>query len=158
MKQITSFCLKIILILSALALASCASIPSKIEQPRITLAGIEPLNMTLFEQTYRLKLRVQNPNDFDIPLEGMHYIIELNGTEFGQGTSHQRITIPAYDSTIVETEVVSNLFSLFEKLKDFSLQGNNSMKYHLFGKIKLGSWNTQVPFDYDGMLNLNLSK
>lgn len=159
MKQFIKFFIVITSIISLLSLASCSSIPTKIERPTITLAGIEPLNMTLFEQTYRLKLRVQNPNDFDIPLEGMNYLIELNGSRFGQGVSHQSVTIPAYDSAIIETEVVSNLFSLFKKLQNFATQGNKGMKYRLVGDIEIGRWGgKKIPFDYDGELNLGLTR
>jgi LEA14-like dessication related protein len=154
MKQFTKFFIVIASAVSLLSLLSCSSLTSKIERPTITLAGIEPLNMTLFEQTYRLKLRVQNPNDFDLPLEAMNYVIELNGSQFGRGVSHQSVTIPAYDSAIIETEVVSNLFSLFKRLQDFSKQGNKGMKYRLFGDIKMGRWGGEIPFDYDGELNL----
>jgi len=154
MKQFTKFFIVIASIFSLLSLISCSTLPSKIERPTITLAGIEPLSMTLFEQTYRLKLRVQNPNDFDLPLEAMNYVIELNGSQFGRGVSHQSVTIPAYDSAIIETEVISNLFSLFKRLQDFSEQGNKGINYRLFGDIKLGRWGNNIPFDYDGKLNL----
>ncbi len=154
MKQLTKS-----LIISLLLLTSCSSIPTKVERPTITLAGIEPLDMSLFEQTYLLKLRVQNPNDFDLPLEAMNYIVELNGSRFGQGLSRQRVTIPAYDSAIVETEVISNLFSLFKKFQDFTKQGNKGMKYRLVGDVKLGRWGgKKIPFDYDGELNLDLNR
>ncbi len=159
MKQLTKSFIAIASIVSLLLLASCSSIPTKVERPTITLAGIEPLDMSLFEQTYLLKLRVQNPNDFDLPLDAMNSIVELNGSRFGQGLSRQRVTIPDYDSAIVETEVISNLFSLFKKIQDFTKQGNKGMKYRLVGDVKLGRWGgKKIPFDYDGELNLDLNR
>ncbi len=155
MKQYTQFFIVIASVFSLLSLTSCSTLPSKIERPTITLAGIEPLNMTLFEQTYRLKLRVQNPNDFDLPLEAMNYVVELNDSQFGQGVSRQSVTIPAYGSAIIETEVISNLFSLFKRLQDFSKQGSRGMNYRLFGNIKIGHWGNKIPFDYNGEIDLD---
>ncbi|MEE9345126.1 MAG: LEA type 2 family protein [Methylococcales bacterium] len=145
----------VIFIIGLLSLPACSSLTSRIETPTITLAGIEPLNMTLFEQTYILKLRVQNPNDFDLPLEAMHYVLELNGSRFANGVSRQRVTIPAYDSAIIETEVISSLVSLFGQIQGFALKGTGNMQYRLVGDVNVGDWGTKIPFEYDGELNLN---
>ncbi|MCH9699080.1 MAG: LEA type 2 family protein [Gammaproteobacteria bacterium] len=136
-------------------LASCSHFPSRIEPPTITLAGIEPLNMTLFEQTYRLQLRVQNPNDFDLPLEAMNYVLELNGSRFANGVSREHVTVPAYDSAIIETEVISSTVSLFSQIQDFALKGNGNFEYRLIGDVNVGNWDQRIPFDYDGQINLN---
>jgi len=154
MKQLLIRFIHIVLALSLLTLSACSNLRS-IEPPTITLAGIEPLNMTLFEQTYMLKLRVQNPNDFDLPLEAMNYVLELNGSRFANGVSRKSVTIPAYDSAIIETEVISSLVSLFGQLQDFALKGAGSMQYRLLGDVNVGNWDTRIPFEYDGELNLN---
>jgi LEA14-like dessication related protein len=155
MKQLLKRFIHIVLALSLLTLSACSSLRSNIEPPTITLAGIEPLNMTLFEQTYMLKLRVQNPNDFDLPLEAMNYVLELNGSRFANGVSRTPVTIPAYDSAIIETEVISSLVSLFGQLQEFALKGTGNMQYRLLGDVNVGNWDTRIPFEYDGELNLN---
>ncbi len=147
--------IQIMLTITLLILSGCSSLSSRIEPPRITLAGIEPLSMNLFEQTYKLKLRVQNPNDFDLPLEAMNYVLELNGSKFANGVSRQQVTIPAYDSAIVETEVISNLASLFSQIQDFAVKGTGNLQYRLLGDVNVGNWDSRIPFEYDGELNLN---
>lgn len=155
MKQIVTVFIYIASIIGLLTLSACSSLGSRVEPPTITLAGIEPLNMTLFEQTYMLKLRVQNPNDFDLPLEAMNYVLELNGSKFANGVSRQHVTIPAYDSAVIETEVISNLASLFGQIQNFALEGTGNMQYRLIGDVNVGNWDTRIPFEYDGELNLN---
>ncbi|MEE9424410.1 MAG: LEA type 2 family protein [Methylococcales bacterium] len=155
MKQLLKRFIHIVLALSLLTLSTCSSLRLNIEPPTITLAGIEPLNMTLFEQTYMLKLRVQNPNDFDLPLEAMNYVLELNGSRFANGVSRKPVIIPAYDSAIIETEVISSLVSLFGQLQEFALKGTGNMQYRLLGDVNVGNWDTRIPFEYDGELNLN---
>ena len=155
MKQYFKPLIFIPFVISLWALSACSSLGSRIEPPTITLAGIEPLNMTLFEQTYMLKLRVQNPNDFDLPLEAMNYVLELNGSKFANGVSRKPVTIPAYDSAIIETEVISSLVSLFGQIQDFALKGTGNMQYRLLGDVNVGNWDTRIPFEYDGVVNLN---
>jgi LEA14-like dessication related protein len=155
MKQSFTAHILIVFLISLLTLSACSGLGSRIEPPTITLAGIEPLDMTLFEQTYMLKLRVQNPNDFDLPLEAMNYVLELNGSQFANGVSRHNVTIPAYDSAIIETKVISNLASLFGQIRNFALEGTGNLQYRLIGDVNVGNWDSRIPFEYDGELNLN---
>ncbi|MEE9287677.1 MAG: LEA type 2 family protein, partial [Gammaproteobacteria bacterium] len=77
-----------LLIFASLALVGCASIPSELEPPRLTLKNVELLNATLFEQQYLLTLRLQNPNDFDLDIKGMSFDLEINDEEFASGVSN----------------------------------------------------------------------
>lgn len=138
-----------------LLLSACSSLRNNIESPTVSLAGIEPLQMTLFEQQYRLKLRIQNPNDFDIPLKAMHYALDLNGSKFANGVSRSRVTIPAYDSALVEVDVISSVFSLFGQIKKLALQANGELEYRLSGDVITELWDQAIPFNYDGVLSLN---
>lgn len=138
-----------------LTVSACSNLASRIDPPTITLADIEPLNMTLFEQTYKLKLRVQNPNDFDLPLQAMNYVLELNGKKFANGVSRQQVTVPAYDSAVIETEVISNLVSIFDQIQDLALHGTGSLQYRLIGNVNVSDWDSRIPFEYEGTLNLD---
>ncbi|HFD13494.1 MAG TPA: hypothetical protein ENJ32_13650 [Crenotrichaceae bacterium] len=154
MKQLFHLSIPIVLMIGFVLLSACSNIASRVEPPTITLAGIEPLDMSLFEQTYKLKLRIQNPNDFDLPLQAMNYVLELNGSKFANGVSRQHVTIPAYDSAVIETEVISNLMSLFGQIQDFALKGTGNLQYRLIGTVNVGNWDSRIPFEYDGQLNL----
>jgi LEA14-like dessication related protein len=157
MKNILTNNIRTILLLSSclLLLSACSSLTQRIEAPTVSLAGIEPLQMTLFEQQYRLQLRIQNPNDFDLPLKAIHYALDINGSKFANGASRSSVTIPTYDSAIVEVDVISRVFSLFSQIKQFALQGNGELEYRLTGDVVTELWDQSIPFEYQGNLNLN---
>jgi len=140
---------------SLLIISACSNLSARIEPPTITLAGIEPVDMTLFEQTYKLKLRIQNPNDFDLPLQAMNYVLELNGKKFANGVSRQQVTVPAYDSALIETQVISNLASLFDQIQGLALKGTGNLQYRLIGNVHVGNWDSRIPFEYEGKIGLD---
>ena len=70
---------RVLMLLYAVALlAACAGLGAYRESPRASLVSIEPLDMTLLEQRYALQLRIINPNDADMPINGLSYTIEIN--------------------------------------------------------------------------------
>jgi LEA14-like dessication related protein len=58
-----------------------------IEAPRVTVSDLELVHATLLAQRYRIVLTMQNPNTFDLPIEGLRYALVLNGKEFATGVS-----------------------------------------------------------------------
>ncbi|HEY5598379.1 MAG TPA: LEA type 2 family protein, partial [Kiloniellales bacterium] len=73
-----------------LVLAACAPI-DKAEPPEVSLADIKLLPGGLFEQKFQLELRVTNPNNFDLPLEGLSFKLALNDQPFAQGVSNESV-------------------------------------------------------------------
>ena len=88
MKNMTEYNKKpgvILCLLLAGLLNACASLNSYTEAPRVSLASIEPKDMTLLEQRYGIRLRIMNPNDAVLPVAGLSYAIEINEREFAYG-------------------------------------------------------------------------
>jgi LEA14-like dessication related protein len=54
-------------------LAACAVFGPRMEPPSVTISELHAKESTLLEQRFFAKLRVQNPNGFDLPIEGVSY-------------------------------------------------------------------------------------
>jgi len=134
-------------------LSACAGINSYSEAPRVSLAGIEPKDMTLFEQRYGIRLRIMNPNDAALPIEGLSYALEINEREFAYGVSRQAVEIPAFGEALLDVEVVSNLLTVMQQLQQMSGESRDSLTYRLTGKINLTNRLGALPFDYSGELS-----
>jgi LEA14-like dessication related protein len=134
-------------------LSACAGINSYTEAPRVSLAGIEPKDMTLFEQRYSIRLRIMNPNDAALPVAGLSYALEINEREFAYGVSRQSVEIPAFGEALLDVEVVSNLLSVMRQLQELGSESRNSLSYRLTGKINLANSPGGLPFDYSGELS-----
>ena len=133
-------------------LFSCAVIPIQPEPPHISLVDLKPLDMGLFEQRYRLRLRIQNPNSFALPITGMDYTLYLNDREFAQGVSPNSTTIPGLGERVIEVDVVSNLARAFEQLLAWGIE--DGLRYRLAGGLRLQRTAVRLPFEYQGEISL----
>ena len=154
MKKTRVLVTKIFLLLyCAATLTACSLFGGYQETPRVSLVSIQPIEMGLLEQRYGLQLRILNPNDKEIPVEGLSYSIEINGHEFAYGVSRQPVTIPPFSEALLDVEVVSNLLNVMQQFQEISGESSNSLKYRLRGKISLAKSLAKLPFNVEGELN-----
>lgn len=138
----------------ALGLGACAGLTQKLEPPRVSLSGLEPEEFGLFEQRYLLRLRVQNPNDVELPIAGMDFHLYLNDEEFASGVSDQQVTVPAFGEQLVEARVTSSLAGIIEQLRRMGRTEAQTFSYRLAGHVKLLHRRMKYPFDYRGEIDL----
>lgn len=135
-------------------LAACAGFPyGDIDPPEVYLSDIRLIKARFFEQRYRLELRIQNPNDVDLPIGGMSYRLILNGREFATGVSSAGWTLPAYGDQVVAIEAVSSLGRVLEQYRGLEKSGGE-VDYALTGNIGLGRHGPEIPFESRGRLQL----
>jgi LEA14-like dessication related protein len=139
---------------SVLLLTGCAGLYKQIETPRISVVNLYLVEATVFVQNYRIQLRIQNPNTFEIPVEGLQYTLELNDQHFASGLSNHSLVIPALDSAVIEVETISTLLSFFRQFSNLQQGKLGAITYRLQGKIHLTGLRSQS-FDYKGEMLLN---
>src|SRR4029453_4457613 len=83
---------------AALLLAGCASV----EPPSVTLSSLRMQQSTLTEQRFLTTLRIQNPNDFDLAVEGLSFDLVVNDQPFAKGVGKSNTVIPAFGSGVVQ--------------------------------------------------------
>ncbi|MEE9491964.1 MAG: LEA type 2 family protein [Gammaproteobacteria bacterium] len=127
-------------------LTGCASLTQRPEAPKISIAGIQPVTMGLFEQRYLVSLRVKNINQFALPIRGLSFAIEINGIKFGNGVSNQRVDIPALDEGTLDVEISSNLLQSFRQFKGLAAGGFKQFDYKLSGSLALINSALSLPF------------
>jgi len=88
----------LLLAIAMCTLGGCASLPNK-DPIQVTVAGLESLPEEGEGAEIRMlvKLRVQNPNDFDLPVEGLRCTLYINEREFAQGVGHDLVVEPLVD-------------------------------------------------------------
>lgn len=141
-------------VLFAAALGGCATLGGLTESPRVSLVGIEPVDFQLFEQRYRVTLRIQNPNDLDISIRGLDYEIVVNDRVFARGVSGKPITVPAWGESIAEVEVVTTLWRVMEQLEQLGVRDELSLDYMISGRVNVDGIPVPVPFDHQDTLRL----
>jgi LEA14-like dessication related protein len=142
----------LLLVFGVLLIGGCATMNNYPEQPRVSLVSIQPKEMTLLEQRYALQLRILNPNETAIPIEGLNYSVEINGREFAYGVSRQAVSIPPFGEALLDVDVVSNLLNVLQQMQEMSNEQQDSLQYRLSGKLSLSNSLVKLPFDYHGEL------
>jgi LEA14-like dessication related protein len=141
-----------------LLLSACSAFAPKIEAPRLSLISVGMTSADIFNQQFRVRMHVENPNDRDIPVNGLDYKLFLEGDSFAEGVSNKPFVIPALGETefdlTVSTNFVSSLGRLFSRLN-----GRTQVNYVLEGKVltDIGMFN-KVPFRESGSVDLSTMK
>ena len=150
---------KLILPLLVVAVfAGCAGIGRLSEPPYISLSNINLLNMGVFEQRYRIMMRIQNPNDVIIPIKGMSFQIFINDQAFARGVSNKPVIIPEFGEKVIEIDATSDLTSMLRQFQELMSGGSKKVNYRLTGKAKLENRIRRLPFEYNGELDLQPDK
>ena len=104
------------LVAVVLGTAGCAGTQSRLEPLSVTLADIRPAQIGLLEQEYAIKIRVQNPNNADIHIEGLSYQIDLNGKPFAKGVSRQSTSVRGFGEVVLDATAVGNLGAIMNQV------------------------------------------
>ena len=139
-------------------LAACAAFGPRLETPQLSIAGVELVKGDLFEQRFKARLRVQNPNDVELAVRGITYTLELGGEELGRGLSGSSFVVPARGEAEFDMLVTANLAGTLLKIVERARRDGglpDELDYHLRGQVKLdrGAVRT-VPFDEQGKLRI----
>lgn len=144
--------------LFAVAVSGCAGFGNIETPPRVNLVDMRPVEMTLFEQRYRVALRIQNPNDAPLEVTGMDYTIDINDQKFADGVSDARFTVPPYGESVVEVTLTSSLVRLIEQFRQLDRREKLVIDYRISGRMSIAGLPTGYPFRHEDSLDLSPSR
>ncbi len=152
--MIRSGFLRALWVLVPLAVAACAGVSRRADPPQLRLLDLRLVDATLLAQRYRLQLDLQNPNPFDLAVDGMSYELLVNDRPFVSGVGNRIGTVPAYGSRTVEVEAVGSLADVIGQFT--ALQGTQpqSFRYRLRGQVSVSGGSQRLPFDERGEIAL----
>ena len=93
-----------LVLLVSLSLAGCASLAYR-EPVRINVVGLEPIPGEGMEMRFKVKLRVQNPNETAIDFDGLALDLDLNGRPFASGVSDHSGSVARFGEALIEIPV-----------------------------------------------------
>ncbi len=143
-----------LLILFGLLSAGCQSIPtSKPLPPEVEIESIRAVKMSLTRQQLAFKLKVSNPNDYDLPLQYLNFVASLDGRELASGTSSEPVNLPAQEDASIEIMVDTRINKLLGQLLLATDNHEREIAYDVKGFVKLANWPTRIPFNVDGLVD-----
>jgi LEA14-like dessication related protein len=145
------------LLLALLALlAGCFGIPT--ERPRVNIANVTLKEVKLLEQIYDMELRIQNPNDTELIINGLAFELLVNDKTFATGMTSKSLTVPPFSSSLVTVETISPLSSIIRQIVGVQKSGLAKISYRLKGAVYIGSASLKLGFDEQGEIELPVPK
>ena len=144
----------LVLIIVIVGLGGCVS-PQKVEAPSIALQDVKLLNAVGLTQYLQVELLVSNPNNFDIPLTGLKFGMQMNGQDFAEGLSNQRVDIPRLGRAVVPVEVTVSVLAILKQIQ--AVQKSDGLDYRVAGTAYLDHLLLpSVDFDRQGKVDLSI--
>ncbi|HEX2500017.1 MAG TPA: LEA type 2 family protein [Methylomirabilota bacterium] len=131
---------------AALLLAGCATM----EPPSVTLSSLRVQPSTVFEQRFLTTLRIQNPNTFDLDVEGLSFDLQVNDQPFAKGVGKGNVVVPAYGTGVVQTEAITTLMGFVRQFQALARSDGPRLSYRLTGKLKVRDRMFSIPFEMRG--------
>lgn len=140
-------------ILLLLAVAACRSpIGEPLEPPEVTLVNVKPVEATAFEQRVSVVLRLTNPNNQDLAIEGMRFSLELNERPFTRGVSDEHVTVPRLGEETIEVIATTTLIDLVRQFQVLTKRQQLDFPYFIEGRIFLDDSLRSIDFERSGRL------
>lgn len=134
-------------------LAGCASFDDTLP-PRISLADIELAEPGLLRQDFVVDLRIANPNNIDIPVEGLTIQLEIDDQPFAEGMSNECFTLPRLSEVSLPVKASTDTLSLMRQI--MSLGRSERITYRISGVAYVSGFvgARRVPYERKGSLSL----
>lgn len=141
------------LLLLVVTLCGCAVFMPKLQTPQLSIVDIEVRKASFLEQQLRVRMRVANPNDRALPIQGLSYTVYLGGQEFATGVSDASFIVPALGTAEFNMDVTANAAGAL--LAILGKPSGQAIEYRMKGRVQLShGWLRAIPFEERGTFNL----
>ena len=141
----------LVLLALSLAATACTSLRN-LEPPEVVMTGLRPLESTLLEQRFQVDLRVYNPNNRDLDIDGVDFELEVNGQHLARAAGANEFLLPRLGEAQTSVIISTSLFTVARQL--MALQQTRGLSYKLSGRVHLGSaFGISLPFEQSGALS-----
>jgi LEA14-like dessication related protein len=153
--MIQSFSRASLLVWAAALLAACASLGPQLESPKVTILSVQTLSTDMFAQKFRVRMKVENPNDIELKVRGLDYQILLMGDSFAEGNSSDQFLLPALGEAEFDMAITTNFVSGLGRL--ISRMGGGKLEdvdYEIVGEVLVDKGMIKkVPFSHKGKVD-----
>jgi LEA14-like dessication related protein len=146
----------VVTVLAGGLMTGCSTFAPRIETPDLELLGIQMMSTDMFAQKFRVRVKVENPNDMELPVRGLEYQIFLMGDSFAEGNSTDRFVVPAKGEAefdmVITTNFVSSLGRLISRVGGGKLE---DLDYEVTGQVLLDrGMIKKIPFNKHGKVDI----
>lgn len=145
----------LLVLLVASLLAGCSLLRYRsAESPRVSVTDVQLAGFSIFEQKFDVGLRIQNPNNFDLPITGMDFNLLIEDSAVANGVSNARVTVPAYGEQAFTVSITGNFLSTLTQMQRWRQSSRSSLDYRLKGRLQMADVAVKIPFEQTGSFKL----
>ncbi len=122
-------------------LSGCATLDLDYEEPSVELVSFKALPANGFEQNFEVGLKLTNPNNFELPLNGISYQLSIAGETLAHGVATDIPTVGAYGETRFVVPVSTSLLRGFKVIRALLDNKGQDINYQLKAKLDI-----DIPF------------
>ncbi|MCY1429188.1 Late embryogenesis abundant protein [compost metagenome] len=119
-------------------LSGCSWMLGDFQSPEVKLVKVDVVKAKLLEQQFLLSFRIDNPNDFSLPVRGLRYKVKLNDVQLAEGESSTWFTVPANGHETFNVPVTTNLWRHMKYIVKLLETPEKPISYRLEGEVKTG--------------------
>jgi LEA14-like dessication related protein len=135
-------------------LAACSMFLPRFQTPRLSVLSIQLGHSDLFRQHLQVRMHVENPNDRELPVQGLTYTLEVAGEQVAEGASEASFVVPARGSADFDMGVTANLAAVLVHV--FGHGSSGPIEYRITGRVHLAAGLVRsVPFEEKGTFQLH---
>lgn len=140
-----------------LALGGCSLLTAdyqNLKEPKVALAGLNVKDLNPLKPSFLVRLKVDNPNDLDVKLDGADLALALNGQPVATGVSRSPLTLKKLGSSEMDVEVTANTFSAIQQF--LALQSKPALDYQVTGHLNWNEWLGalgRLPINFKGSMD-----
>jgi len=145
------------LLLALLMQAGCSLFTtdySHLKEPQVSLAGLNIKDFNPLKPRFLVRLKVDNPNDLDINLDGADIALALDGKPVATGVSHSPLVLKKLGASEMDVEVTANTLSAVQQL--LILQTRPAVNYQVTGNLIWNNWLGalgKLPLKFNGSID-----
>lgn len=136
---------------------ACANLPiGQFDEPEVELLALEPIASQGLEARFLMRLRIVNPNDIALDVEGMAYEVFIRDSKILTGVSNEPLRVEAYGESVAELEVAAGMLNSLALLRDLmSNPPDGGLPYRLNAKISRKGLIGALRVTREGAINMN---
>lgn len=132
-------------------LSACVTLPTDFEEPSVSVSSFTPKRSANITPQFEIVLHVTNPNREPLELEGMSYIIHLDGNKVMSGVSNDLPTIEPYGEADVVLNATADLLGGFQLLTGLMAENKQQIEYEFNAKLDVGVFMPRIEVSKKGV-------
>lgn len=118
-------------------LSGCATMNLTYEEPSVEIVSFKALPVTGFEQKFEIGLKLVNPNNFALPLNGISYQLNVAEETLAHGVANNIPTAQAYGESRFTVPVSTSLIKGIQVISALMRNKEQGINYQLKAKLDI---------------------